>query len=120
MGTPSLEDVTEIEALNVTYRYRCQSAIMEIMAYDMFLQKKLIDVEPLVKQMLKSKDRVENSMSAAKSKAKNQYDHSDILSSWCQTAVLENLIKSLASYDFDNESYFLAKVISLRLFPLNR
>ncbi|KAF3434642.1 hypothetical protein FNV43_RR21727 [Rhamnella rubrinervis] len=109
VDTP-LENLTEMEALNLAYRYQCQSAIMEIMAYDMFLRKKLLDLEPLAKQALESRDRVENPVSAEKSKASNEYDHSDILALWCRTSVLANLIKSLASYDFDNESYFLPKV----------
>lgn len=109
VDTP-LENLTEMEALNLAYGYQCQSAIMEIMAYDMFLQKKLLDVEPLAKQALESRDRVENSVSAEKSEATNQYHHSDILSLWCRTSVLANLIKSLASYDYDNQSYFLPKV----------
>lgn len=107
---PSVENLTEMESLNLAYRYQCQSAIMEIMAYDIFLQKKLLDVELLAKQASESRDRVENSISAKKSNATILCDHKNILSSWCQTPVLDNLIKSLASYDCNNESYFLAKV----------
>lgn len=110
MDNPSVENLTEMEALNLAYRYRCQSVIMEIMAYDMFLQKKLLDVEPLAKQAPESRDRVENSISTKKSNATNLCDQRNILSSWFRTSVLDNLIKSLASYDYDNESYFLAKV----------
>ncbi|XP_015893450.3 uncharacterized protein LOC107427578 [Ziziphus jujuba] len=110
VDNPSVENLTEMEALNLAYRYRCQSVIMEIMAYDMFLQKKLLDVEPLAKQAPESRDRVENSISTKKSNATNLCDQRNILSSWFRTSVLDNLIKSLASYDYDNESYFLAKV----------
>ncbi|GLT69630.1 hypothetical protein SLA2020_417670 [Shorea laevis] len=36
---PPLDNLTEKEALNLACKYQCQSAILEIMAYEMFLQK---------------------------------------------------------------------------------
>ncbi|PON83420.1 hypothetical protein TorRG33x02_208350 [Trema orientale] len=106
----SHDSLTEMEALNLAYRYQCQSSVMEIMAYDMFLQKKLVQVESVEKQAPDSRGRLENSVSADKPKAANLYDHREILSKWCQSSVLVNLIKSLTTYDYDNKSFYHAQV----------
>ncbi|XP_062085681.1 uncharacterized protein LOC133791781 [Humulus lupulus] len=104
------DSLTEMGALNLAYKYQCQSSIMEIMAYDMFLQKKLSQVESLEKPAPKSKGRVENSGGTDKPKAANLYDHRDVLSTWCQGSDLVNLIKSLATYEYDNKSFYHAEV----------
>ncbi|XP_062082237.1 uncharacterized protein LOC133788686 isoform X2 [Humulus lupulus] len=104
------DSLTEMEALNLAYKYQCQSSIMEIMAYDMFLQKKLSQVESLEKPAPESKGRVENSGGTDKPKAANLYDHRDVLSTWCQGSVLVNLIKSLTTYEYDNKSFYHAEV----------
>uniref|UniRef100_A0A803NF80 Nucleoporin NUP188 homolog n=1 Tax=Cannabis sativa TaxID=3483 RepID=A0A803NF80_CANSA len=98
------DSLTEMEALNQAYRYQCQSSIMEIMAYDMFLQKKLSQVESQKKQVPESKGSFD------KSKAANLYDHRDVLSTWCHGSVLVNLIKLLTTYDYDNKSFYHAEV----------
>ena len=103
---PPLENLTETGGLNLAYKYRCQSAILEIILYEMFLQKKLSHAESLVKHMAESKDRIENAVNIEKSKATK-----DIVSSWCESSVLGNLIKSYSSCEYDNEKYFRAKVI---------
>ena len=110
VDSSSSNRLTETEALNLAYRYQCQSSILEITAYDMFLRKKLLQVESLEKQEPDSRGTVENSVNADKPKAANLYNHRDILSTWCQSSVLVNLIKSLTSYDYDNKSFYHAQV----------
>ncbi|KAL4616065.1 hypothetical protein ACB092_07G172100 [Castanea dentata] len=102
---PPLENLTETGGLNLAYKYRCQSTILEIISYEMFLQKKLSHAESLVKHTAESKDRIENAVNIEKSKATK-----DIVSSWCESSVLGNLIKSYSSCEYDNEKYFRAKV----------
>ena len=117
MDSPSPDDsLNEMEAQSHAYRYECQSAIMEIMAYDMFLKKKLLHTESLAKEAPESKG-VENSVSVKKSKATNLCDHKDILSTWCQSSVLVNLINSL-TYDYDDDSFYRAKVSTDKFFTL--
>jgi nuclear pore complex protein Nup188 len=103
---PPLENLTEKEALNLACKYQCQSAILEIMAYEMFLQKKLSHAESLVKHAIESKDRIENVVYIEKSKVVK-----DIMSNWCESTVLGNLIKSYTSCEYNNEKYFHGKVI---------
>lgn len=103
---PPLDNLTEKEALNLACKYQCQSAILEIMAYEMFLQKKLSHAESLVKHAAESKDRIANAVYTEKSKVVK-----DIMSNWCESTVLGNLIKSYTSCEYNNEKYFHAKVI---------
>lgn len=105
-----LEKMTEKEALSLAYKYRCQSTVLEIMAHDLFLKKKLLHVESLVKQATGTNGGLESAASAELSKPVNDSDLKDILSSWCQSSVLVSLIKSYTSCAYDNEILFHAKV----------
>ncbi|KAK3195082.1 hypothetical protein Dsin_026392 [Dipteronia sinensis] len=110
LRSPPFDNMTEKEALSLAYKCQCQSTILEIMAHDMFLQKKLLHAELLVKQATESKGRIENSVSAEQSKSAKDSDLKDILSSWCESSVLSSLIKSYASCVYENEIHFRAKV----------
>ncbi|KAG6709285.1 hypothetical protein I3842_06G125100 [Carya illinoinensis] len=103
----ALENLTEKEALDLACKYRCQSVILEIMAYEMFLQKKLSHAESLVKHGAELKDRIENAVNVEKSKAVRE-----IVSNWSENSVLANLIQSDTSCDYNNEKFFRAKVAS--------
>ncbi|KAL5788807.1 hypothetical protein ACOSP7_005756 [Xanthoceras sorbifolium] len=111
LRSPPLENMTEKEALSLAYKCQCQSTILEIMAHDMFLQKKLLHAELLVKRTTESKRRIENAVSAEQSRSANDCDLKDILSSWCESSVLSSLIKSYTSCVYDNEIHFRAKVV---------
>ncbi|KAM1031237.1 hypothetical protein ACFX2C_035051 [Malus domestica] len=103
MQAPPPENAeTEVEDLSV--RYQCQSAILEIIAHDMFLHKKLLHAESFVKQLPESQ---QNTVRSEKSKAA---DLEDILSAWCGSSVLGNLTKSLTYCEYDPELYLRAKV----------
>ncbi|KAI9181025.1 hypothetical protein LWI28_010510 [Acer negundo] len=110
LRSPPFENMTEKEAQSLSYKYQCQSTILEIMAHDMFLQKKLLHAELLVKQATESKGRIENAVSAEQSKSAKDSDLKDILSSWCESSVLSSLIKSYTSCVYDNEIHSRAKV----------
>lgn len=104
---PSPENITETEAQDLAFRYQCQSAILEIMAHDMFLHKKLLHLETRAKQVPESQDRIQNTVRLEKSKAS---DLVDILSAWCRSSVLDNLTKSLSYCEYDLKLYLRAKV----------
>eukprot|EP00257_Ricinus_communis_P020943 XP_015580313.1 uncharacterized protein LOC8265348 isoform X1 [Ricinus communis] len=106
---PVLENLTEKDAQSLAYKYRCQSVILEIMAYEMFLKKKLLHAESLLKEVPRSKGNTENAVNLEKSKSANDCDLKDIMSSWCDISILGNLIKSYTC-EFDNEICYHAKV----------
>ncbi|KAJ1422124.1 hypothetical protein SESBI_13251 [Sesbania bispinosa] len=107
--TPLLESLKEKDAFNLAYSFRCQSAILGIMAYELFLQKKLLHAESLVKNMAESKDKEQNATKADKSKGTDVHDLKGIWSSWFKDSVLEKLIKSYTC-GYNNDIYHGAKV----------
>ncbi|XP_057456711.1 uncharacterized protein LOC130747712 [Lotus japonicus] len=107
--TPLLESLKEKDALNLAYTFRCQSAILGIMAYELFFQKKLLHAESLVKNTAESKDKEQNATKTQKSKATDVPDLKRIWSSWFKEAFLEKLIKSYMC-EFNSDIYHGAKV----------
>ena len=111
MKDPLPENLTEMEALSLAYKYQCQTAVLEIMAEDLFLQKKLLHAEFLVKLAAESsKEKTGTTVGLEKSRSENLHHLKDVLSSWCENSVLVDLIKSYASCQYDTEIYLRAKV----------
>ncbi|KAK8501758.1 hypothetical protein V6N12_072895 [Hibiscus sabdariffa] len=100
LEVPLLKSMKESEVSHLGHKYRCQSAILEMMAYDMFLMKKLMHAESLVKEPPESNKKIEADNNVLK----------NVLSNWCKSSVLGSLIKSYTSCKYDNEMYFRAKV----------
>ncbi|XP_065865698.1 uncharacterized protein [Euphorbia lathyris] len=106
------ENLTELEAQGLAYKYRCQSVVLEIMACEMFLKNKLLHAEVLSNKAIQSKDRAQNEVQTEKSNSANDSDLKDILSSWCEMSILGNLIKSYTVYEYNDEICYRAKVAS--------
>ncbi|RDY02949.1 hypothetical protein CR513_13529, partial [Mucuna pruriens] len=107
---PLLRSLKEKDAFNLAYSFHCQSAILGIMAYEFFLQKKLFHAESLVKDAAESKDKEQNATKTEKSKATDLHDLKGIWSSWIKDSVLEKLLKSYTSCGYNNDIYCGAKV----------
>ncbi|KAE9620270.1 hypothetical protein Lalb_Chr01g0001341 [Lupinus albus] len=108
--TPQLNNLKEKDALNVAYSFHCQSAILGIMAYELFLQKKLLHAQSLVNDAAESKDKAQNATKTSISKATDFHDLKGIWSSWFKDSVLGKLVKSYTSRGHNNEIYYRAKV----------
>ncbi|XP_038706390.1 uncharacterized protein LOC120001936 isoform X2 [Tripterygium wilfordii] len=104
---PSVESLTEIEAQKWAFKHHCRCAALETMALDMFLQKKLLFSEALLKGSSELKERTE---SAEKAKSVIDVELKGILSSWCEKSVLGSLIRSYTYSQYDNSTFFRAKV----------
>lgn len=102
--------MTETEALNLAYKYQCHSTIMEIMAHEIFLQKKLSHAELLVKQATDSNGRIESASTITRSKLESSGDLKDILFSWSGSFDLSRLIESYTHCVYDYEILYRAKV----------
>ncbi|XP_071723037.1 uncharacterized protein [Rutidosis leptorrhynchoides] len=113
--TISLEDglppnMTQKETLHLANKYQCQSVVLEIMAYDMFLKKKLLHSESVVKQGSEPKEKIQGAENTGKLKIAENYDAEDTLSNWCEGSVLTTLIESYISSGHDNKTISQAKV----------
>lgn len=107
---PLLINLSETEAQNFAYEYQCQSAALDIMALEIFLQKKLLHVRSLVRQTdqsLKGKvgDLGTNAQVSAESKQLE-----DILLSWSDSPCLSILLNSSAACMYDTDIYLQAKI----------
>ncbi|XP_058213125.1 uncharacterized protein LOC131325082 isoform X1 [Rhododendron vialii] len=105
------ENLTEEEVLSIAYRIQCQSVVLQILAFEMFLQKKLFHAEFAVKQTTESsKDRVWQADDTEKSNDAGLLGLKDVLSSFHEGLVLGNMIKSYASWEYDSDMYLRAKI----------
>lgn len=101
--------LAEKDAQNLANSYLCQSAILGIMAYELFLQKKLLHAESLVKDAAGSEGKEQDATKTEKSKTSGFCDLKEIWSSWCKDSVLEKLMKSYTS-GYNDDIYYSAKV----------
>lgn len=90
------------DSLIASYRYQCQSDILQIMSLEMFLQNKLLHAETIKKYILGNTNIAEKTESGPK----------NILSSWCKNSVLSNLVNSYASCAYDNDKFFKGQVFT--------
>lgn len=106
------KNITEMQALNSAYKYLSLSSMVEIMSYDIFLQKKLLHGESIVKQQPGSKDKATVAVNNENPKSSASIsDVKNMLSTACDGSLLGKLTKLLASCEFDNETYYRAKVV---------
>ncbi|XP_028776786.1 uncharacterized protein LOC114733485, partial [Neltuma alba] len=110
-------NLTEKDAQNLANTYLCQSAILGIMSYELFLQKKLLHAESLVKDATGSQGNEQDGAKTEKSKAPAFCDVKEIWSSWCKDSVLEKLMKSYTS-GYNDDIYYSAKV-AISLFSVH-
>lgn len=100
-------------------KYQCQSSVLEIMACNMFLNKKLLFAESLKKPCLEPKEKTNNAVSPPKLTPTADSDPKDIFSKWCDVSVLDGLIQSVSSVDGETDINFQAKVHLLSgIYPL--
>lgn len=104
--------LAEREGQSLANKYQCQSAVLEILACDMFLQKTLSHAKVPMEQLDLAKVSDGNAVTAEKSKVSDPQDPTGVLSTWCQSSFLENLVKTYASCGYDGEIWFRQKVCS--------
>lgn len=114
MPNEPLKNSNEREVRSYAYQYNCQSTVLEIMAYELFLQKKLLYARQTSEVL---NDGINNNDNSGKTKNKGDSSLKDTLSTWCTSSVLENLIRSYTLCEFDNHKYIRLKVNLIFLFP---
>uniref|UniRef100_A0A1J3H018 Nucleoporin NUP188-like protein n=1 Tax=Noccaea caerulescens TaxID=107243 RepID=A0A1J3H018_NOCCA len=106
-------DKEEISKLFV--KYQCQSSVLEIMACNMFLNKKLLFAKSLKKPCMGLKEKTNIAVSPPKLTWAADSDPKDIFSKWCDVSVVDGLIQSVSSLDGESEINFQAKVAAVLL-----
>ncbi|XP_047333534.1 uncharacterized protein LOC124937067 [Impatiens glandulifera] len=98
------ENESHLDAEKVAYRYQCQSGTMQILSYELFLQKKLSHAEVLAKQNIKSRDIKKTDGGKTSS-----FDLKSFLASFSKGSV-GVLINSYSSRENDKDKHHHAKV----------
>ncbi|CAN0910123.1 hypothetical protein LINGRAHAP2_LOCUS26122 [Linum grandiflorum] len=107
----SIEKVSGTNGQSLAYKYKCQSAILEIMACDMFLDKRLLHAESLLKEASQTDKRNKNILSSEISNS-DRVGARDTWSSWSEKSILGSLIKTYTSCEYDNDIFYQTKVTS--------
>lgn len=102
------EKLTEKELQNMAYRYQFLSNVLDILGYEIFLQKKLMHAEIVVNRI--SKSPTNGTEKTDDSKFTKNESLKEIISTWCKSSVLSDLIKACVSWEYDNSSHMRAKV----------
>lgn len=114
-----LENLTDKELRNLVYNYYCQSDLLEIIAYEIFLHKKLLHSELALKETSElPKDQMDKVDGSRLSKDGSICGLKNLLSTWFKSALLGDLIKSYASCTYDFQMHLHAKV-SASLFSVH-
>ncbi|KAJ8433951.1 hypothetical protein Cgig2_001880 [Carnegiea gigantea] len=109
--TPSAKNLSEGDAQKFSCFYQCQSAALDIMALEIFLQKKVLHADSLVKQADESsKGRVADGVETSTQASANLRRLEDILLSWSESSALSNLLRSSAACIQDADIYLHAKI----------
>ncbi|KAL4585015.1 hypothetical protein LXL04_009628 [Taraxacum kok-saghyz] len=89
-----------------SYRYQCQSDILQIMSLEMFFQKKVLLHADVIRKGSESSKPI-----AITEKSDDSHGGPrDIVSDWCKNLLLSDLIKSYGSCEYDNDKYLKAQV----------
>lgn len=109
--TPSAKNLSEGDAQKFSCFYQCQSAALDIMALEIFWQKKVLHADSLVKQANESsKGRVADGVETSTQASANLRHLEDILLSWSESSALSNLLRSSAACIQDADIYLHAKI----------
>ncbi|CAH8305541.1 unnamed protein product [Eruca vesicaria subsp. sativa] len=111
----SVERLGKEEISKLYVKCQCQSSVLEILACNMFLNKKLLFAESLKKSCLEQKEKTNNAASPSKLSLTAASDPKDIFSKWCDVSVLDGLIQSVSSLDGEIEINVQSKVAGVLL-----
>ncbi|XP_051133760.1 uncharacterized protein LOC127253286 isoform X2 [Andrographis paniculata] len=112
------ENLTEKELQNTAYKYRFLSYVLDILGCEVFLQKKLMHAELVANKATKSLTNETEKRDSKLSKSESLSNLKEIISTWCKSSVLSDLIRACVSWEFDN-SFLLRSRIAGALFAVS-
>ncbi|KAG8368145.1 hypothetical protein BUALT_Bualt15G0014600 [Buddleja alternifolia] len=105
------EKMTEKELQSLSCRYQYLSNVFDILGYEIFLQKKLLHAELVVNRISKSPTNGTDKSEGSKfTKDESLSSLKEIMSTWCNSSLLSDLIKACVSWEYDNSAHMRVKV----------
>ncbi|MCD7459390.1 hypothetical protein HAX54_040820 [Datura stramonium] len=102
------ESTAGLELLNLAYRYQCQHYVLDVVSYEMFLQKKILHSELVTRESSKS---LHNGSDGSKvATAESSCNMKDIFGVWCESSLDAETIKTFVSFDYDDSVKLRARV----------
>ncbi|XP_059297405.1 uncharacterized protein LOC132050256 isoform X2 [Lycium ferocissimum] len=102
------ESATELELQNLAYRYQCQHNVLDVVAYEMFQQKKILHSEMVTKESSKSLHNESDGSKVAT--AESSCNLKDIFGGWCESSLDAETIKTFVSFEYDDSVKLRARV----------
>lgn len=100
--------LAKIDLQNVVYECQILSNVLDILGYEIFVQKKLMHAEIVAKGISKSPtDGAERSENSKFSKSETL---KETITTWCRGSVLSDLIKACVTWEYDDSSHVRTKV----------
>ncbi|KAL6517393.1 hypothetical protein OROMI_033094 [Orobanche minor] len=97
------EKLTEKKLQDIACRYQVVSDVLDILNYEVFLQKKLMHAAIGVNTISKSPTNgVERKVDSEDDRFN---DLKQIISAWCESSLLSGLIKAFVSWEYDDSSH---------------
>ncbi|XP_016496025.2 uncharacterized protein LOC107815035 isoform X1 [Nicotiana tabacum] len=102
------ESATKLELQNLVYRYLCQHNVLDVMAYEMFLQRKILHSELVKKESSKA---LHNGSDGSKVPTPESASNlKDIFGVWCGSSLDAETIKTFVSFEYDDSVNLHARV----------
>lgn len=102
------ESATELELQNLAYRYQCQRNVLDVVAYEMFLQKKILYSELVTTE---SSKYLHNGSDGSKvGTAEISCNLKEIFGVWCASSLDAETIKRFVSFEYDDSVKLRARV----------
>lgn len=106
------EKLTGKELKNLAYRYQILASVLDILCFEIFLQKKLMHAHIIVNQISKlPMNGAQNTMDSSKLRELGSPNGlKEIIATWCKSSLLSDLINACVSWQYDSSSHMHAKV----------
>lgn len=102
------ESATKLELQNQAYRYQCQHNVLDVVAYEMILQKKILHSELITKESSKSLHNGSDGCKVAT--AESSCNLKEIFGVWCGSSLDSETIKTFVSFEYDDSVKLRARV----------
>ncbi|KZV41118.1 hypothetical protein F511_09314 [Dorcoceras hygrometricum] len=105
------EKLTEEELQCQSFRYQYLSNVLDIIGHEIFLQKRLMHGELVVNGFpISEANGTKRKEDSEITKNKSFVSLKEIISTWCESSLLSDLIKACVCSEYDNKIHWQAKV----------
>ncbi|XP_010313025.2 uncharacterized protein [Solanum lycopersicum] len=102
------ESTTKLELQNLAYKYQCQHNVLDVVACEMILQKKILHSELVTEESSKCLHNGSDGCKVAT--AESSCNLKEIFGAWCGSSLDAETIKTFVSFEYDDSVKLRARV----------